>query len=147
MPGPPPKRKEQRRRRNKPAEGREVQQVARAGSRVKVPNVKPGWHPLMKDWYRALKASGQAQFFEPSDWQTAQLWCHVMSEELKSGEPIKANTLTAFNSVAGDLLVTEGARRRLRLELQAGGSAAAAADDDGVVSVMESYRKKFDKAL
>ena len=38
----------------------------------------------MKDWFRALKQSGQARFYEPSDWQTARLLAEVMSQELNT---------------------------------------------------------------
>ena len=141
MPGPPPKRTEQRRRRNKPEAGQEVTTAAGSGL-VKAPNVKPGWHPIMKDWYRSLKSSGQAQFYQASDWQTAQLWCHIMSEALSDDEPIKAALLAQFNSAAGDLMTTEGARRRLRLELQ-NPDGANGADDDATVSIMEHYRQKL----
>lgn len=139
--GPVPKRSDQRVRRNK-SEGLSVVKSSGGRSKVKVPNVKPGWHPLMKDWYRSLKESGQAQFYQPSDWQTAQLVCHVMSEALNSGEPVKASLLAEFNAVAASLMTTEGARRRLRLELQSPG-AAGDSDSDGTVSIMEAYREKF----
>lgn len=141
MSGPPPKRTEHRRRRNKPDEGQEVVKAVGAAN-VKAPNVKPGWHPIMKDWYRSLKVSGQAQFYQASDWQTAQLWCHVMSEALSSGEPVKASLLAQFNAVAGDLMTTEGSRRRLRLELQ-NPDGVSGADDDATVSIMEHYRQKL----
>ncbi|WP_257162376.1 phage terminase small subunit [Corynebacterium cystitidis] len=141
MPGPPPKRSDQRRRRNKPADGQTVSKAVGA-SRVKAPNVKPKWHPLMKDWYRSLKESGQSQFYQPSDWRTAQLICHIMSEALNGEEPIKASLLAQFNSVATDLMTTEGARRRLRLELQ---NPDVVGGDDGAatVSIMEMYRDKL----
>lgn len=140
MPGPPPKRSDKRLGNHTPA-GPAVQKAVGAAN-VKAPNVKPGWHPIMKDWYRSLKVSGQAQFYQASDWQTAQLWCHVMSEALSSGEPVKASLLAQFNAVAGDLMTTEGSRRRLRLELQ-NPDGVSDADDDATVSIMEHYRQKL----
>lgn len=138
MPGPVPKRSEQRRRRNKP-DGPALTKVP-ASSNVKPPRVSPSWHPLMKDWFRSLKESGQSIFYEPSDWQTARLMAHLMSEALKSNKPVKAALLGEFNRMAASLLTTEGERRRLRIELQ---SAEAGSSDDGVVSVMEHYRDMF----
>ncbi|MCI6205788.1 MAG: hypothetical protein SPK00_07765 [Corynebacterium glucuronolyticum] len=140
MPGPIPKRADKRRRRNKPAPGAEITRAPGA-AKVKVPNVKPSWHPLMKEWYRSLKTSGQARFYQPSDWQTAQLMCHVMSLELNSGEPVRAATLSEFNKMATSLMTTEGERRRLRLELSA--SEPVISEDDSVVSIMEHYREKL----
>ena len=143
MPGPPPKRSDQRRRRNKPDESQPKltvvkDEVPRAA--VKAPRVSPSWHPLMKDWFRSLKESRQAQLYEPSDWQTARLLAEVMSQELNSEKGVKATMLAEFNSAAGSLLTTEGERRRLRVEFQ--GADEAAVDDESS-SVMSHYRELF----
>lgn len=139
MPGPPPKREDQRRRRNKNPDGLTTVTAA-GGKRPKLPRVSPGWHPLMKDWFRSLKESGQSQFYEASDWQTARLLAEIMSQELNSGEPVKAAMLGEFNRAAASLMTTEGERRRLRVELQ-----APQAQEDGgkVVSIMDRYREKL----
>ena len=94
----------------------------------------------MKDWFRSLKESGQSQFYEASDWQTARLLAEIMSQELNSGEPVKAAMLGEFNRAAASLMTTEGERRRLRVELQ-----APQAQEDGgkVVSIMDRYREKL----
>lgn len=105
-----------------------------------MPRVSPHWHPLMKDWFRSLKESGQSQFYEASDWQTARLLAEVMSQELNSGEPVKASMLGEFNRAAASLMTTEGERRRLRVELQ---SPQADQDDDTVVSIMAKYKDKL----
>lgn len=94
----------------------------------------------MKDWFRSLKESRQAQFYEPSDWQTARLLAEVMSQELNSEKGVKATMLAEFNSAAGSLLTTEGERRRLRVEFQ--GADEAAVDDESS-SVMSHYRELF----
>lgn len=144
MPGPVPKRESQRRRRNKSSDG--LATVRAVGApKVKAPNVKPGWHPLMKEWYRSLKVSGQAVFYQPSDWQTAQLLCHVMSEALNGEEPVKASLLAEFNRTAASLMTTEGERRRLRLELE--NPDALHRDEDATVSLMAAYRDKFSDEL
>lgn len=144
MPGPPPKRSDQRRRRNKPDESLPKltvvkDEVPRAA--VKAPRVSPSWHPLMKDWFRSLKESRQAQFYEPSDWQTARLLAEVMSQELSSEKgAVRATMLAEFNSAAGSLLTTEGERRRLRVEFQ--GADESAVDDESS-SVMSHYKELF----
>lgn len=139
MPGPVPKREDQRRRRNKNPDGISTVK-ADAGKRVSAPRVSPHWHPLMKDWFRSLKESGQSQFYEASDWQTARLLAEVMSQELNSGEPVKASMLGEFNRAAASLMTTEGERRRLRVELQ---SPQVDQDDDTVVSIMARYKDKL----
>ena len=143
MPGPPPKRSDQRRRRNKPDESQANLTVVKDDAPrpvVKAPRVSPSWHPLMKDWFRALKQSGQARFYEPSDWQTARLLAEVMSQELNNGEGVKASMLAEFNSAAASLMTTEGERRRLRVELQAADGAVV---DDESSSVMSHYKELF----
>lgn len=143
MPGPPPKRSDQRRRRNKPDESQPKLTVVKDDAprpAPKAPRVSPSWHPLMKDWFRSLKTSGQARFYEPSDWQTARLLAEVMSQELNSGEGVKASMLGEFNRAAASLMTTEGERRRLRVELQA---AEAGPVDDEASSVMSQYKEMF----
>lgn len=143
MPGPPPKRSDQRRRRNKPDESQPKLTVVKDDTprpALKAPRVSPSWHPLMKDWFRSLKQSGQARFYEPSDWQTARLLAEVMSQELNSGEGVKASMLGEFNRAAASLMTTEGERRRLRVELQA---ADADSVDDEASSVMSQYKEMF----
>lgn len=138
MPGPVPKRSDQRRRRNKPAGG-EVTKIS-TDTPVKAPRVSPSWHPLMKDWFRSLKESGQAVFYEPSDWQQARLLAELMSQELKRDKPIRANILAEFHAASMMLMTTEGARRKLRLELQRE-QYGSTDTDDGVLSVMSEYKK------
>ena len=143
MPGPPPKRSDQRRRRNKPDESQPNLTVVKDDAprpSVNAPRVSPSWHPLMKDWFRSLKQSGQARFYEPSDWQTARLLAEVMSQELNNGEGVKASMLAEFNRAAASLMTTEGERRRLRVELQA---ADGAVIDDESSSVMSHYKELF----
>ena len=143
MPGPPPKRSDQRRRRNKPDESQPNLTVVKDDAPrpvVKAPRVSPAWHPLMQDWFRALKQSGQARFYEPSDWQTARLLAEVMSQELNNGEGVKASMLAEFNRAAASLMTTEGERRRLRVELQAADGAVV---DDESSSVMSHYKELF----
>lgn len=136
MPGPVPKRSENRRRRNKPADGLKVVH-AQGQKTVKIPPVRAKWHPMMKQWYQSLKTSGQAQFYQDSDWATAVMWCHVMSEHLATGEPVKAAVMEAFTKAAGSLMTTEGERRRLRVELTA---AEAPAEDHATLSVISGYK-------
>ncbi|WP_411708117.1 hypothetical protein ACLI1L_000798 [Corynebacterium sp. LaCa117] len=143
MPGPPPKRSDQRRRRNKPDESQPKLTVVKDDAPrpvVKAPRVSPSWHPLMKDWFRSLKESRQAMFYEPSDWQTARLLAEVMSQELNNGEGVKASMLAEFNRAAASLMTTEGERRRLRVELQAADGAVV---DDESSSVMSHYKELF----
>lgn len=133
--GPVPKRSTQRRRRNKESQP----QKARAEvSTVKAPAEDKDWHKLAKAWYRSLKVSGQAQFYEPSDWQQARILAEILSRALGS-EKLSANLMAAWFSAAGELLTTEGTRRRMRLELE---REDLTEGEDAAVAAMADYRAK-----
>lgn len=127
--GPAPKRSDQRRRVNKRPDDGGVDRAPGAGE-VEPPAADPEWHPIALAWFNSLAASGQSAFYEPSDWATAVFIAESMSRELKpqglvyKGEitsyhtmTVKASMLSALMSAMGNLMVTEGDRRRLRLEL------------------------------
>lgn len=115
MPGPAPKRSEERRRRN--LDGR-PDKIEAEGGPVRVPSLPRGIHPLARGVYTALKESGQSQYFEPSDWAAALVLVSHYSDLLKSGKTITANQFEAIWGGLQDLLMTESARRRVRLEVE-----------------------------
>lgn len=112
--GPVPKRSAQRRRVNKPA----VPITTGAARPVVRPEPDPDWHPLAGDWYCSLGTSGQQDFFQDSDWQTARVWAQVLSNQLNAGARMSAVMMQSWSSANGELLATEGSRRRMRLELE-----------------------------
>ncbi|WP_031189821.1 MULTISPECIES: hypothetical protein [Streptomyces] len=117
--GPIPKRSEERRRRNKDG-GPEVVQ-APSGAPVDLPDLPdpdPSWHPIAADWYLSLRDSGQAAFYEPSDWAMARYAAELMSRGLSSDRPPNGQYVSALDSVMARLLTTEGDRRRARIELE-----------------------------
>lgn len=128
--GPVPKRSDQRRRTNAP-DG-PIDHAAGAAV-VESPDADPNWHPVALAWFESLKESGQSKFYEPSDWATAFLIAESMSRDLspqaigiaeKTGEvvrdviPLKGASLSAYLRAMSVLLVTEGDRRRLQIELE-----------------------------
>lgn len=112
-----------------------------------------GWHPIARDWYESLARSGQSVFYEPSDWATARLIAEAMSRELKpqpigvddDGQPIlreKAPTGAAISSwmkAMAVLLVTEGDRRRVQVELER----TSDEQDDADVSDLDVWRRRL----
>lgn len=128
--GPVSKRSDQRRRTNDDgipvdhAEGAEV---------VEVPAADPAWHPVAVQWFESLAKSGQSTFYEPSDWGTAVMLAEAMSRELSDQPivvgkgkdatvemhkvPMTGAALSAILRGMTSLMVTEGDRRRVRLEL------------------------------
>lgn len=150
--GPVPKRSSQRRRRNK--EGGEITQ-AQGAPLHPPPEGLESWHPIAKQWYASLARSGQCRFYEPSDWATAYLIAESMSRDLgeqvvgitQEGEvvrdtiPLKGASLGAYLKAMNSLMVTEGDRRRARLELERAGSADE--DEDAAVAALDDYRRRF----
>lgn len=111
--GPIPKRSSQRRRVNKPET---PTSEAPGAVEVPIPSADEVWHPLARDWFGSLTKSGQAAFYEPSDWAQARVLAHLLSVQLWSAKP-SAMMIAAWQSGATELLTTEGARRRMRIEL------------------------------
>ncbi len=138
MAGPVPKRSDQRRRRNKPAV-----EVTSAPAAVLVEQPEPSdeWHSAAARWYTSLTSSGQARFYEPSDWATAWVWAELLSRALNQGERPSAQLVMAWSAGATELLTTEGARRRMRMELERVG--ATDADEDAAVAALDDYRARF----
>ena len=115
MPGPVPKRSEERIRRN--ADVIETDTVEMVGA-VEVPElglVDP--HPLIIDLYASLAESGQSKYYEPSDWEFARILCHFLDRQVKSSKP-SGQLIAVLHSMMTDLLIAEGARRRVRLEIE-----------------------------
>lgn len=112
--GPIPKRSTERVRRNE--DNGPVEHLAVQGE-VKVPELGiVGAHPMIVDFWDSLKESGQTKYYEPSDWQFARWTLWFMNDLIWSEKP-SAVMLQTINSALSDLLVTEGERRRVRLEI------------------------------
>jgi hypothetical protein len=127
------------------------------GGKVKIPPANRDWHPVAKGLYLSLRSSGQAVFYESSDWATAYLLAESISRELspqpvvgKEGEvsmvsfPPKGASLGAWSRLMTALMVTEGDRRRLRLELER--SSAGGEEGDADVSELAEYRRRLGKS-
>jgi hypothetical protein len=114
--GPIPKREEERERRNAPDMPVEHVQVE---GEVDIPalGLSDTLHPLVVDLYESMGISGQAAFFEPTDWQMARVTSYFLDKLLKSSKP-SAQMLDVVNKMLSNLMVTEGERRRLRLEIE-----------------------------
>lgn len=135
--GPVPKRSDQRRRRNKP----EVDPTTiEASGEVVKPDAVESWHPIARDWYDSLAESAQSRFYEPSDWHSARFAADVMSR-VASGEQVASSEVAAMAKLMSELLVTEGARRRARMEIERSRSSAAEAGKG--VTAIDEYRQRL----
>lgn len=133
--GPVPKRSTERRRRNAESKTEVVKLPAQAAT---APDPDPAWHPIASGWYRSLSESGQATFFEPSDWQSARYVAEAITVNLNAGAKFSSMLFAAIWSAMGDLLSTEAARRRVRMEIDREPAVLPAG-----VTALAGYRKSI----
>lgn len=111
--GPVPKRSEDRVRRNEP--GVKTTSVDGAES-VVVPRADSSWHPIAKRLWAGIQKSGQSRFYEPSDWALAYSLMDDLSY-YKSASKRSGQMLASIYSAMSSLLISEGDRRRVGIEL------------------------------
>ncbi len=85
-------------------------------------------HPFVVEFYESIRQSAQSNYYEPSDWQFARLTMYALNEELnavyQSGDnkgkkkPLGVMKLQVLNQMMSTLLITEGDRRRVRMEIE-----------------------------
>jgi hypothetical protein len=134
--GPIPKRSDLRRRKNKPV-GPVLAKVLIAAPPVDPLEPDEAWHPIVIDWFRSLGESGQSKFYEPSDWQTARYVAEAMSRNLEAGTRFSAELFRAVMAAMTELLTTEGARRRVRIELERGAEQV----EPPAIAIMAEYKR------
>jgi hypothetical protein len=163
-----PKKDAERRRRNKspessgsisslPAEVVNVDEIL-AGE-VEIPKADPKWHAIAREIYEGQIASGQVIWMEPSDWATLYLICESISRDLndqpigihpetgkviKAKVPLKGASLSAYLKAFEALMMNEGGRRRLRVELEREKRLDAAAKGGGkVIDIVQERADAF----
>lgn len=123
--GPVPKRSDERIRRNKPDV--EITKIEAVGE-VEQPQL--GFedpHPVIRDLWDSMGESAQSQFYEPSDWAYTRFILHFCDGLIKSSRP-SGQMLATVTSAMSDLLVSEGSRRRVRMEVERANSAEKVID-------------------
>jgi hypothetical protein len=134
--GPVPKRSDERIRRN--ATEVPVEKLEVIGS-VQVPELGiDDPHPFIVDFYQSLIDSAQSRYYEPSDWQYARWLCFAMNDYISGRKP-SAVMFQSINAALSDLLITEGERRRVRLEIERGQNGDT---EGGTVTSFEDYMRK-----
>lgn len=138
MPGPVPNRSDQRVRRNKPEI--EIDSVEADGE-VLMPDLGlDDPHPLVVDFWGALGESAQNRYYEASDWQYARLVMEFLNRMLKSDKP-NSMIFSTVNSMLGDLLVSEGSRRKVRMEIERNNGKPN--QDSDIASVSDIFRNRL----
>lgn len=137
MPGPVPLREaELARPRSRNGKGSDPVAVTKGVMRdTKIPNADRDWHPIARRLWDSLKTSGQADFYQNSDWALAYSLCEDLSYYKKSGKR-SGQMLQTIYSAFERLLVAEGDRRRVRIELHEPEPPA----DEAAVLAIADYR-------
>ncbi|ASZ75440.1 terminase small subunit [Mycobacterium phage Kimona] len=113
--GPIGKRSDQRVRRNKT--NNPVTKLPAKGP-VKQPKIGiPDAHPIITQLWDSLGKSAQARYYEESDWAYARMALHFANQLIWSEKP-NGQILATVNSMLTGLLVSEGDRRRVQLEIE-----------------------------
>ena len=123
--GPVPKRSEEVAGHHRSTE--EITKIQASGE-VPVPELLvEDPHPVVVEFWKSLKNSAQSQYYEESDWAYALWILHFADKQLKSGRP-SSQMVAAVNSAFTDLLVSEGARRRVQMEIERSEAKASVVD-------------------
>lgn len=136
MPGPIPNRSDDLAR-PRERKGRDIVPVTKGKARpVTIPDPDEAWHPIAAMLWEGLTTSGQADYYQDSDWAIAYALCDDLSHYKMQGRR-SAQMAQVIYSTLSNLLVTEGDRRRARLEL----SPDEPEQDGPEVAVMDEYRR------
>lgn len=137
--GPVPKRSEDRKRRNKNEGTQPVKVEVPVDVRVSpFVEANPEWCGTVSGLWESLSVSGQARFYEPSDWAFARLILDELDEYVRA-ERKNGQILASLLSGLGSLLVSEGDRRRAGIELS---HAASASTGSSRVESMEKWKSR-----
>lgn len=119
--------------------GGDQQAVTKGVAReARAPRADPDWHPIARMLWDAVKKSGQVDFYQQSDFAVLYALCDDLSHYKKSGKRSAQMAQTLYSAL-GNLLVTEGDRRRVRIEL----TEPVPEQDSAAVLAIADYRKEL----
>nr|DAE91142.1 MAG TPA: hypothetical protein [Caudoviricetes sp.] len=93
-----------------------VEPVNVIADKVEPPEPDPGWHPIAAKLWESVKQSTFTRYYEPSDWIVLYSACDDLSN-YKKQERRSPTMLAAVNTMLTSLLLTEGDRRRVQIEI------------------------------
>jgi hypothetical protein len=104
-----------------------------------VPGPDPDWHPIAQELYLSAAESGQSDFYQKSDWMLWFSLCEDLSYYKTMGKR-SGQMLQTIYSTMTELLVSEGARRKVSIELHE----PEPEEDDAAVLALADYRQALD---
>lgn len=105
---------------------------------AKAPNAPKDWHPIARKLWDSVKESGQIDFYAQSDWAVLYSLCDDLSH-FKKSKVRSAQMAQTLYSALGNLLVTEGDRRRAGIEL----TEPPDESDSAAVLAIADYKKEL----
>lgn len=118
---------------------------------VTIPDEDPEWHDIAKMLWRSLQTSGQSDYYQDSDWAFAYSLCDDLTFYKnpltdRNGELYHKRSgqmLQTIYSAMERLLVTEGDRRRVRIEL----TAPESGQNEKADAVVNNYEQGLAKVI
>lgn len=83
-----------------------------------IPEPDPDWHPIARMLWDAALESGQSDFYQSTDWVFLYSVCEDLTHYKSWDGKRNGQLLSTIYSALSELLITEGARRRVRIELE-----------------------------
>lgn len=102
---------------------------------VTVPAPDPNWHPAATQLFEAAGRSGQQDWYQDSDWAVLWSLCEDLSHYKQAARRSGQLAATIYSAMSS-LLLTEGERRRMRIELER----PAPDEDDASVTAIQDYK-------
>jgi len=99
---------------------------------------------MVVDFYDGLINSAQATLYEPSDWEYARVVCFMLQTLVTSNKP-SSEMYKAWQTATSNLLVTEGDRRRLRIEIAR--KAVTDKVDDASEALILQFKERMEGAI
>lgn len=105
-----------------------------------IPEADPEWHEIAKMLWEGAATSGQRDYYQNSDWALLYSLCDDFSDYKNQGRRSATMAATLY-AATSSLLLTEGDRRRARIEL----SAPVENEDDASITVLAGYKDALTK--
>ncbi|ASU81001.1 hypothetical protein CDG81_09630 [Actinopolyspora erythraea] len=100
-----------------------------------IPEEDENWESITKFWFNSLKVSAIRQYYDSTDWATALYVAEAMDRNLKSGGKFSGQLFASVMTAMDNLLTTEGARRRARIEIETANDTHEEEDASNVVDL------------
>lgn len=139
--GPIPKRSEARTRTNKTGEDGIALKKGIALP-YEWPAADDDWHEWTKDFYDSFRESGMQAYYQQTDVETLRLSCRLLNREvIEKGRP-SAMFMAECMKMLDGLGLTEGERRRIKIELDQ----PTVQEVDAKVLAMQAARSRLKKS-